>query len=198
MKNVILERQPDGSYAVPEPDPAPATPKAELKQEITADNLKALGLTDEQIGILQGVKSDRTANMEMSFGGIGSTLDKVTGMEVMSIPIGEAAMGGVIAILLDRLLIARVDPTNKWGSWANLGAAFVTKKFLGKFIGNKTADAAALILTYEAVADWVTQAMNKVLPVKATSSQAFNQSSAVMQANRVVRDYYYSGSGWGG
>lgn len=172
-----------------------AETKAEMHQPVTADTLKAMGLTDEQVAILQGIKTGNTANMEAGLfsGGIGSTLDKVTGMEIMGIPLGQAAVGGALAILLDRIVIAKLDPTNKWGSWANLALALVVKKWGSKFIGNKTADAAALILTYEAVADWVTMGINKVWPT-ATSKQVFNQPTggAMHQFNRVANDYYAS------
>lgn len=198
MKNSItLERQVDGNYSFVESEPE--TVKAEMKQSLTAADLKAMGLSDEQVNMLQGIKSDTTANMEMSFGGIGSTLDKVTSMQFAGIPLGEAAMGGVLAIVLDRIVIARLDPTNKWGSWANLAAAFAVKKYGGKFLGNKTADAAALILTYEAIADYVTTLVNKVpfLAPKATSSQVFKQTSgSVMHAaNQVANDYYSAAFG---
>ena len=170
MGNVILQRTEDGKYEVVETE----ANRAEMKQE----------------GALVG-------NMESStFGGIGATLDKITGMQIAGIPLGEAAVGGALAIVADRLIIARIDPQNKWGSWANLGMAFAIKKFGSKFLGTKTADAAALILTYEAVADWVTQAMNKVVPAKGTSCQVFkqtmaaHQSSAVNMASQVADDYY--------
>lgn len=166
---MILERQADGSYKVSEA-------KAEMQQELP---------------------ETLTAHMESSFGGIGATLDKVTGMEIAGIPVGEAAVGGALAILVDRIVINKLDPTNKWGSWANLGMALVVKKWGGKFLGSKTADAAALILTYEAIADWVTMAINKVIPATGTSSQVFKQNfaapaspSVVAQASRVADDYY--------
>ena len=196
--NIILERDEKGNYVFAEPKPEPAT--AEMRQPITRDTLKSYGLTEDQIAVLEGIKhgnTDQTANMEMSFGGISNTLDKVTGFQLAGIPIGEAAMGGVLAILIDRIAIAKLDPSNKWGSYANLAAAFVVKKWGSKFLGNKTADAAALILTYEAIADWVTMGINKVWPT--TQTQTFNQASggggAMRQFERVADDYYAAAMG---
>ena len=93
MKNIVLERQPDGSYQVSN-GPEPAA-QAEMKQTLTTQDLRNIGLTDAQINTLSGIKSDKTAQMESSgfMGGIGSTLDKVTGMEIAGIPLGQAAVG---------------------------------------------------------------------------------------------------------
>jgi hypothetical protein len=183
MKNTILERQADGSYKIVE------EPVANLHQDENSVKavLATLGFTEEKIKAL----TSNTAELESP-----AFLDKVTNFEVMGVPVGAAAMGSALAILVDRVAIAKLDPTNKWGSWANLGAAFVIKKWGGKFLGSKTADAAALILTYEAVADWVTMGLNKVLPNTVTAQQ-FQQSpgSAVSQASKVANNYYAAAFG---
>jgi len=193
--NIVLERNEKGDYVLTEPKLEPVT--AEMHQTITKDTLKSYGMTDEQIAVLEQIKngnSDQTANMEMSFGGIGTTLDKVTNMEVMGIPLGQAAMGGVLAILLDRIVLGKLLAKYNSGTWGpiiNLGVAFAVKKYGGKFLGNKTADATALILTYEAIADWVTLGVNKVWPT--TSNQVFKQpaaSGAMRQFESVANDYY--------
>jgi hypothetical protein len=174
--NMILERQSDGNYTFTESEPAP---KAEMKQQFT----------EEEIANLISLrKESHTANMEMSFGGISGMFDKVTNMEVMGIPIGAAAVGGALAIVLDRIVLAKLDPTNKWGSYANLALALVVKKWGSKFLGNKAADATAMILTYEAVADWVTMGINKVWPTKAVA--AVKSSGTMRQFESVANDYY--------
>lgn len=180
-----MERQENGNYSFSEP-----AQKAEMKQSVTESDLKAMGLSDEQISALQGIKSGTTANMEASFGGIGSSLDKVAGMEIMGIPLGSAALGGALAIIIDRIAIAKLDPDHKYGSWVNLAAALVIKKWGNKLIGNKAADATAMILTYEAVADWVTQAIDKVWP--ASMSQSFKQpmQQPMRQISAGRNDYY--------
>ncbi len=130
----------------------------------------------------------QTAELENS---VSNALDKFTNFDLMGVPVGAAAMGGAAAILIDRFAIAKLDPTNKWGSWANLAAALVIKKWGGKYVGNKTADVTALILAYEAIADWVTMGINKVLPPAGVTMQSSTKtSSAVRQATAVASNYY--------
>ncbi len=172
-----LERQSNGDYKlVTEPETEAKT--VEMRQETFEETLSRLGIN---------LVKEGSVTMEQP-----AFLDKLTNVEVGGVPVGAAAVGSALAILVDRLVLAKVDPTNKWGSWANLGAAFVIGRYGGKFMGRKSADAAALILTYEAVADWVTQAMNKLLPSTATYNQAAMaqpRNTAVAQATRVANDY---------
>jgi len=84
-------------------------------------------------------------------------------------------------------VIAKLDPQNKWGIWANIGLALVAKKWGGKYIGDKTADVVALLLTYEAVADYVTQLINKVMPPTTTATV---QQGVLHQAATVANNYY--------
>jgi hypothetical protein len=187
MKNVTLERQSDGNYKLVEVEEQ----KAEMHQDSVESILAKLGFDKEKIASLTG--TEKTVTMESP-----AFLDKLTNFDLMGIPVGVAAVGSALAIVVDRLVLAKVDPTNKWGSWANLAAAFAIKKYGGKLIGNKSADAAALILTYEAVADWVSMGLNKVWPTGATMNQAGmqqNYSSAVNQATRVAENYYASAFG---
>jgi hypothetical protein len=170
--NAILERQADGSYKMETDTPA----TAEFHQELPA-KIETIG----------------TVTMESP-----AFLDKLTNMNVAGVPVGAAVVGSGLAILVDRVALAKLDPTNKWGSWANLGAALVLKKWGGKLLGRQSADAAALILTYEAVADWVTAGMNKVLPPVVTAQQASMaqpRNTAVAQATQVANDYYASAFG---
>ncbi len=178
MDTVSIERQADGTYRIGE------VPKANLQQEVPGDariTLSKLGMNTAEIDKLIGAKP--VANLEASIG----FLDKVTNVEIAGIPAGAAAMGAAITILADRFVIAKLDPTNKWGIWANLGLAFVIKKWAGKYIGDKTADVTALFLTYEALADYVTQLINKVLP---TTTTATAQQSVLHQAAAVANNYY--------
>jgi len=157
---------------------------AELHQESNEEILKKLGLDQTTIDALKDVKSQ--ANLEASFG----FLDKIASFEVMDVPVGAVAIGTALTIAIDRFILAKVDPTNKWGSWANLAAAFLMKNYVGKFIGNKSADITALLLTYEAIADWVTQAFNNILPPATTTTTTQQQGSVLRQAATVVNDYY--------
>ncbi len=174
--NSTLERQADGTYKIVE------ALKAEMHQDEKSvkEILAGLGFDEKKIAEL----TSNSVTMESP-----AFLDKITNFDLMGIPVGTAAVGSALAILVDRVVLAKVDPTNKWGSWANLAAAFVLKKYGGKFLGSKSADAAALILTYEAVADWVTMGLNKVWPGGATMQQP-HYSNAVNQATKVAENYY--------
>jgi len=183
--NSILDRQPDGSYKIVELEAV-----AELHQEKSVkDQLAALGLDENKIAELRNAeKPAGTATMESP-----AFLDKITNFEAMGIPVGAVGVGTAIAILVDRVALARLDPTNKWGSWANLVAAFALQRYGGKLIGQKTANATAFILTYEAMADWVSQGLNKVMPNVVNAQQgnmAQNYNNAVNQATRVAENYY--------
>jgi len=171
-----LERQADGTYKITE------APKAEMHQDTTLETLKKLGLDDNTIAAI----TKQSATMENS---VSSAVDKVTGFELAGVPVGAAAVGAAATILIDRFVIAKLDPTNKWGSWANLGLALVIKKWAGKYVGQKTADITALLLTYEAVADYVSQGINKIIPPKTTVSQ-MQQSSGLRQAEVHASNYY--------
>lgn len=134
--------------------------------------------------ITEGEAPAQTAELESSAGVLG----RVSSMDVMGIPLGQAVVGGGIAILVDRMLLERIDPAHKWGPWALLGGAWAVKKFGHKYLGG-SADAAALILAYEAVADWVSSAIDKVAPAKAAASQG--RMAAAEQAS-TQGNYYNS------
>lgn len=186
--NGVIEKQPDGTWTIVESKPE----KAELKQTI---DLKSLGFTDEEIAKIEGRKGEQTANLEASASGF---LNGIVKTEVSGIPVGAAAAGAALTIIVDRLVIRKLDKDGKWGVWANLGAAFVIKKYAGKFLGTQAADVTALLLTYEAVADWVTGLIDKVIPA-ATMSQmrqaGMNQGSVMNQVNAVAKDYYARSEG---
>lgn len=163
-----FERQADGSYKLV---------NAELHQEEPAKT--------------GTVVASEQAKLESA----GSMFDKFVDFEFMGVPIGApvVAIAGTIAI--DRLLIAKVDPTNKWGSWANMGAAALLQMFGKKFIGNKLANALSFGLAYEGLADWVTQAVNKVIPPTTTTTTTQQQSrmqqgAALRQAEMHLSNYY--------
>ena len=190
--NIMLERNEKGDYVFTEPE---TEQKAEMHQTVTPDTLRSMGLTQEQVDMLQDMKKENTANMEASMSG---ALDKVTNFQLMGLPIGKAAVGGAMAIVIDRIFISWLQSKvgNTIGTGAgtiiNLGTAWAVKKYLGKYIGSQTADATALILTYEAIADWVTLGINKVWPT-ASASQVMHQTSSggsMRQFERVASDYY--------
>jgi hypothetical protein len=176
---VTLERMADGNYRMVD------VPKANLQQETPGDArtvLSKIGMSNVEIDKIMGPKP--VANLENT--GIAA-LDKITNMEIAGIPVGAAALGAGLVIVLDRFVIAKLDPQNKWGIWANIGLAFVAKKWGAKYIGDKTADVVALLLTYEAVADYVTQLINKVMPPTATATA---QQGVLHQAATVANNYY--------
>lgn len=118
------------------------------------------------------------ASMEAAAGGIAGTLDKVASMEILGVPLGGVALGSAFAILMDRVILTRVDPEHKWGSYALLGSALLIARFGKKFLG-KTADFTAIILTYEAIADWITSAVDRIVPPPAaTLPQSYGGSQA--------------------
>ncbi len=145
-------------------------------------------MSETEIEKMLGAKP--VANLEAS-AAVGF-LDKITGIEIAGIPAGAAVLGAGITILADRFIIAKLDPTNKWGIWANIGLAFLVKtKWVSNIIGDKAADVTALFLTYEAVADYVTQLINKVLPPTTVAQSTASMGSGVLhQAEHVANNYY--------
>lgn len=154
---------------VPDPEDVIPAPKAEMKQETT------------EVG---------KADMESP-----DILGGITGFAPMGVPIGEAVAGGAAAIVLDRLILSRIKDKVPGGEYAGaitlLAAAWAVKKFksnLGPFA--PLANTTSLILTYEAVADLVTEQIDKVLPVKAGAQQPANvqQNAGVRQDAVNTRD----------
>lgn len=132
---------------------------------------------------------DNVAEMES---GMSNTLDKITNMEVAGIPLGAAAVGGVTAIVLDRLILERFDPEHKYGPLVLLGMAFAMDKWGKKFLG-KAATASALILTYEAIADYISLGIDKVWPKPApapVTRSVVSQAQAVAHQAATGGDYY--------
>ncbi len=104
-------------------------------------------------------------------------LDGITRTEVAGVPIGSAVVGGALAILVDRVIVTYLDKEGKWGMWANLAGAFAIKKWGSKWLGANAANAAALFLVYEAVADTVSGFIDGVWPKPAAAAGQQNLAS---------------------
>lgn len=113
------------------------------------------------------VLEPETAEMEQK-----KLLGGLTRFDVMGLPVGEVAVGTGVAVLFDRVIIARLDPQQKWGMFANLAAAWALKNYGARFIGSGAASAGSFILVYEALADTVQGWMNRVIPTSITASQS--------------------------
>jgi hypothetical protein len=142
----------------------------------------------------QTVEDAPVASMEKN--NIISSIDKAASFDIAGIPIGSAIIGGTAAILLDRVVLERIDPTHKYGPAAMLVGA-LGMGWVGKKYHSKAAEATALILAYEGIADYISMIVDKVWPVAATT-----QNSVVRQATAVARqvgstgtDYYKAAFG---
>lgn len=127
-------------------------------------------------------------------------LDKFARTEVAGIPIGAAVIGAGITILADRIILAKLtEKSPEMRTWINLGAALVVKQFGSRFLGSKTADVTALLLVYEAVADTVSNLINKVWPPAALSAgqQVFGLPVATGQNVGVRQEPDYYAKAWG-
>ena len=117
---------------------------------------------DEQAGTYMVLADAPVETAEMEQAGF---LKGLVGFEPMGVPLGRAVVGGGLAFLVDRVIVQRIDPTGaKLGRIGQLGVAWAVKKFGSKYLGSSAADAAALILAYDAIADMVEAQLNRILP----------------------------------
>lgn len=117
--------------------------------------------------------------------GIGKT-------EIMGVPIGGAAIGVAISSLLDAL-VARFAPGQAGfmsGTMGKLLLAYVTKSYLSRWLGTRTADAAAFVFTIDAISGWVEKLIGGVIGGIGLQQARMTQGSVLHQAQRVVQDYY--------
>ena len=128
----------------------------------------------------------------------------VSSMKVAGIPVGQALVGGVVAVAagegVDLLMAPVKGQLGKWGPpVTKLAAAWVTVKYLSKWIGKDSANTAALFLGYDAIRDVVPfdQMIRDAIPGHSHGEFGNRGLTAVQQAETVVarkRDYY-SGMG---
>jgi hypothetical protein len=123
---------------------------------------------------------------------MSGTLHKITSFELAGIPVGAAAVGGLASILIDRIVLAKVDPTHKYSPWSLLVASALIAKFGRKYAGD-AAKYTALILAYEGIADYVSMAVDKVWPATTTTAQnRSTQTAAAAQVGSPAAGDYYS------
>ncbi len=144
--------------------------------------------TNQYESVEEAPASPQTAEMEQSVSG---SLSRFANFDVMGVPVGAAAIGGLGAILIDRVVLERVDPTHKYSPYTLLIASAVIGKFGRKYAGD-AAKYMALILAYEGVADYVSALVDKVWP-KAAAAQvhaAQARAATVAQVGSPAGDYY--------
>jgi hypothetical protein len=122
---------------------------------------------------------------------VNATLNKLANYDVMGLPIGGAVVGGLGAILIDRVLLQRIDPTHKYTPWSLLIASGLMGKFGRKYLGD-AAKYASLILAYEGVADYMSSMIDKYNPVTpaATAQSRQATASAAQVGSPAAGDYY--------
>ena len=130
------------------------------------------------------------AEMEMNLKG---TIGKVADIKVFGVPVGGPILGGATAIVVDRVLLDKIDPTHKYAPWSLLGAALVIGKF-GQKLSPEWAKWTAGILVYEAAADTISMLIDKYWPkpttTTTTTAQAMRQSAGLQQFPATSGDYY--------
>lgn len=140
----------------------------------------AVELSAELKAELDTLRSRREAPTAELQAGVGGFLNGIAGMQVMGLPVGAAAIGAAGGLVIDRVLGDRLA---KWGPLGNVGAAFVVKRFGGKFLGEKAADSIAFVLLYEAMITPISDLLGQVWKGKAAGMSA---GMAVQQAEGVL------------
>jgi len=134
-----------------------------------------------------------------------SMLNKLADFEIMKIPVGTAVGAGFAAVfateLIDGFLIKQ---TTQIKGMVKIGAAAAIAGFGRKYIGNKLALAAALLMTFDAIRDltpldaWAAKGASKIsgfLPKAGLADVSNRRADVQIQANRVQQDYYASAEG---
>ncbi len=129
----------------------------------------------------------QSAEMEQS--GMAGSLGRFTGIEVMGVPVGAAAIGGLGAILIDRVVLDRVDPAHKYSPYSLLVASAIIGKWGRRYAGD-AAKYMSLILAYEGVADFVSALVDKVAPKAAATTAQARNSAAAQAGSPASGDYY--------
>ena len=127
-------------------------------------------------------------------------LASVMNLEVWNVPLGQAIVGGGVAILATELIDGMLVKQSKMVKGIiKLGAAGVAVKWGGKYLGSTGSKAVALLMAFDAVRDmtplddWMNRIANKlsgVIPTGGMGDQRGGGRSANDQANRVAKDYY--------
>lgn len=98
------------------------------------------------------VPEDKTAKLEAS--AVSGLTGQVSSFEVWGIPVGQAAMGGFIAVVATELVDGFMSTQSVQIRGAvKLVAAGALVKWGGKFIGSTTGKAVALLMAFDAIRD---------------------------------------------
>ena len=127
---------------------------------------------------------------EMEQSGMAGSLGRFSNLEIMGVPLGAAAVGGISAIVLDRVVLERLDPAHKYSPYSLLVASALIGRFGRKYAGD-AAKYMSLILAYEGVADFLSAAVDKVWP-KTIATTAQSRAAAAAQAGSPAAGDYYS------
>ncbi len=128
----------------------------------------------------------------------------ITDFKVWDIPVGQAIVGGGVAVFATELLdgFLSTQPSMMRGVIKLVGAGVVVKWGSG-LLGSTGAKAAALLIAFDGIRDlvpidtWMKGAAGKVSGIVTNKGLAQNSApmSAVNQARRVAGDYYSRLSG---
>jgi hypothetical protein len=142
------------------------------------------------------VKAPLHEDAELAESGIAGMFSKVSNIEILNIPIGQAAIGGFGAVFASELIdgfMSTQSPTTR-GLVKLAGAAGVVM-FGKKLIGSGTAKVIALLLTFDAIRDltpideWATKLstmVTKVVPTAGLGTTNPPKPIAVQQAQQIL------------
>ena len=155
----------------------------------------AKAVFDEKTGqwAIENDASESPDKAEMGLS-IRNSVESMVNFQLAGIPVGGPVLGGAVAIALDRVLLAKVDPTHKYGPWPLVVAAIATAK-LGPKLSPTLARWTSGILLYEAAADTISELIEKYwpttsAPTTAVNEQQMRQPPAGMQSPSTQGDYY--------
>ena len=124
-------------------------------------------------------------------------LKRASEVEVFDIPLGDAVVGGSLAILTsevtDAFLLPRI-PTVP-AALVKAGEALAMVKWGPKLVGNHAAKVAALFLTYEAVRTvvpldtWISGALKKVGVAAHSPMPTANEAEMFLKGTAATADY---------
>jgi len=129
-------------------------------------------------------------------------LENISRMEVWDIPLGQAAVGGFSAVfaseLVDGFLIKQSTMVRGLVKAVMAGAVV---KWGGRILGKTGAQAAAILLAYDAIRlfvpidQWATRMATGVSGAVTTKGLGGNKETAFIQAQQVAADYYAKAEG---
>ena len=167
------------------------------KQETVDGILSRVDGIDTKLAELGKSEVDPAPDAELRKG----FFDDIMSFQVWGIPVGQAAVGGFVAIFASEIIDGFMKDQPPWQrGLVKLGAAGVAGMWGKRFLGSTGAKAVALLLTFDAFRDlspidsWADQLAEKISGTVTTAglagAQSGGQSLVQDQANKVVNDYY--------